>query len=105
MLLAVAVVVMPPAPVRITKKFTTNADVVVSLNFTEAFSIFEFDGVRAPALGNVGASSLLALGKHLSCLIATHCILRQNTLRNVVNAYLIVCSGRRRQNRHCCLSF
>src|SRR5258707_13249961 len=102
LLLAVAIVVMPPASVSITKKLPTNADVVVCLNFTKAFSIFELDGIGATALRNLSARGHLALRKHLSCLVASDRILRQYIIGNVVNAYLIVCSGRRSQNRHCC---
>src|ERR1700730_571168 len=103
--LAVAIVVMPPAPVVIAQKLATNTDIVVGLNLTEAFGILDPHRICATALGNVGARSFLALGKHLRCLVALNRILREYTIRDVVNTYLIVFTGSRSQNRHCCFSF
>src|SRR5437868_15453502 len=74
-LLAVAIVIMPPAAVRVTKKLATNADRAVRLNFTEAFRIFDLHGICAAALRNLSARSLFALGKHLSCFVAGNRIL------------------------------
>src|SRR6266576_4421498 len=104
-LLAVAVVVMPPAPVVIAKKFATNAYIAVGLNFTEALCILDLDGICAAALRNLSASGLLALGKHLRCLVARNGILLEHVVGDIVDANLIVLSGRRSQNRHCCFSF
>src|ERR1700738_4212090 len=98
MLLAVAIVVMPPAPIRVAKKFATNADIVVGLNLTKAFGILDPDRICA-ALGNVGARGFLAFGEHLRCLVARNRILRKYAIRDIINTYLVVFSGRRSQNR------
>src|SRR6266511_4877953 len=103
--LAVAIVIMPPAPVDIAQKLATNADIAVGLNLTKAFGILGPHCICAAALGNVGAGSFFALGKHRRCLVARNRILSQYAIRDVVDTYLIVFSGSRSQNRHCCFSF
>src|SRR6267143_6167221 len=103
--LAVAIVVVIPAPVSIAENFATNTDIAVSLNFTEALCILDLDGIGAAALRNLSSRSLLALGKHLRCLVTRYRILLEHVVGHLIDGYLIVCSGRRSQNRHYFLSF
>src|SRR6267143_2124268 len=103
--LAVAIVVVIPAPVSIAENFATDTDIAVGLNFTEALCILDLDGISAAALRNLSSRSLLALGKHLRCLVTRYRILLEHVVGDIIDGYLIVCSGRRSQNRHCFLSF
>src|SRR5262245_35234456 len=90
--LAVAVVVMPPTAGRVTKQFATNADVVVRLNFAQAFSVFDPRCIPAAALRDIRTGSLAAFGKHLRGLVTGHRILREHTVGYLVNAYFIACT-------------
>jgi hypothetical protein len=94
LLLAVAIVVMPPASIGITKKFTTNADITIGLNFTQALCVFYPCRALSPTLGDLAARRLFALGKHLGCFIACNCILFEHIIRDIINANFIALSGR-----------
>jgi len=90
--LAVAIIVMPPAPVTIAKKLATNAEITVGLNFTQALRIFNPDGI-GPAFGNVSAGRLSAFGKHRSGLVGRNGVLAEHVVRDIINTYLVVRSG------------
>src|ERR1700738_2510224 len=104
--LAVAIVVLPPASVGVAPKLAADADVAVGLYFAQALSILHLGSVHCSrALGNIAARFLLALGKHLRCLLASNRILRKHAIGDVIYTYLIVGSWGRSQNRHCGFSF
>src|SRR6266478_7630575 len=87
-LLAVAIIVMPPASVGITKKFTTNADIIIGLNFTQALCIFYPCRAHCTrALRDLAARGLFAFGKHLSCFLASNCILLEYAIWDIINTY------------------
>src|SRR6266536_3331869 len=93
--LAVAIVVMPPTSVGITKKFTTNADIIIGLNFTQALCIFYPCRAHCTgALRDLAARGLSAFGKHLGCFLARNCILLEYAIWDIINAYFIALAGR-----------
>jgi len=94
-LLAVAIIVMPPTSVGITKKLTTNADIIIGLNFTQALCIFyPCRAHRTGTLGDLAARGLSAFRKHLGCFLARNCILLEYAIWDIINAYLIALAGR-----------
>jgi hypothetical protein len=93
--LAVAIVVMPPAAVSVTKKSATNANVVVGLDFSQAFSVVHSGRTHGHfTLGNLVTGGLGTLRKHRCSFFTGNRILLEYAIGNVINANLVALTGR-----------
>jgi hypothetical protein len=93
--LAVAIVVMPPAAVSVTKKSATNANVIVGLDFTQAFSVFHSGRTHGHfTLGNLVAGGLGTLRKHRCSFFTGDRILLEYAIWNIINTNFVALTGR-----------